>query len=131
MKMGKWYGPVTTVIAIIYTTSFLNNMISVLALLFAYIINFKMLTGILRYVLNYKIYKKLKTQDGFPTFAKTTSDVFSDELYISEKREKAKMKEAAAKRPVKVMDIGLDDKPKKDDGAWNAFDYMDEKDEQK
>jgi hypothetical protein len=57
--------------------------------------------------------------------------VFSDELYISEKREKAKMKEAAAKRPVKVMDIGLDDKPKKDDGAWNAFDYMDEKDEQK
>lgn len=131
MKMGKWYGPVTTVIAIIYTTTFMNNMISVLALLLAYIYNIKMLVGIVRYVLNYKIYKKLKTQDGFPTFAKTTSELYAGKLYITEKREKVKMMEAAAKRPVKVMDIGFDEKPKKDEGAWNAFNYMDEKDEGK
>jgi hypothetical protein len=130
MKMGKWYAPITMIFAILYTTSFMNNMISVIALLVAYIVNFKMLVGLLRYILNYKIYKKLKTQDGFPTFTKTTADLFADQIYIVEKQDKIN-KTNVGMKPVKVMDIGLDDKPKKDEGAWNAFDYMDEKDEEK
>jgi hypothetical protein len=90
-----------------------------------------MLVGLLRYVLNYKIYSKLKTQDGFPSFTKSTTDLLADKLYIVEKREKVKKLEETVARRVKVMDIGYDDGVKKDEGAWNAFDYMDEKDEEK
>ena len=47
-----------------------------------------------------------------------------------EKREPVVKGNLQQKR-VKVMNIGYDDKPKKDEGAWNAFDYMDEKAEEK
>ena len=128
MKMGKWYAPITLILAFMYTTTFLNSVISAFLLVAAYIVNFRMLVGILVYILNYKIYKKLSTQEGFPSFIRTTADLYADKMYIVEKPVINKKTEPS-QRVVRVMDIGLDDKPKKDEGAWNAFNYMDEKDD--
>lgn len=126
MKMGRWYAPVTMLVAVIYSLTLAVSDISVLLLLGAYFFGFRMFTGIIRYTLNYKNYKILSKQAGFPTFIRTTADLYGDRLYIVEKREPVVKGNLQQKR-VKVMDIGYDDEPKKDEGAWNAFNYMDEK----
>lgn len=130
MKMGRWYAPVTMLIAILYSLTLATSTISAFMLAAAYFVGFRMFTGLIRYVLNYKSYKILSTQNGFPTFIRTTADIYGDRLYIVEKREPVVKGNLQQKR-VKVMNIGYDDKPKKDEGAWNAFDYMDEKAEEK
>ncbi len=130
MKMGRWYAPITMLIAIIYSLSLAISDISVLMLIGAYLAGFRMFTGVIRYILNYKSYKILSKQAGFPTFIRTTADLYADKMYIVEKRELIKKKDPS-QRVIRVMDIGYDNKPKKDDGPWNAFDYMDEKTDEK
>ena len=129
MKMGKWYAPVTMLIAVAYTCMLINSDISMIMVIASFAAGHRMFTGMLRYILNYKSYKLLSTQSGFPTFIKTTADLYGDKLYIVEKREPLKKKDLS-QRAVKVMDIGYDNKPKKDEGAWNAFNYMDENKEE-
>lgn len=129
MKMGKWYAPITVIVSIIYSLLICaNSAFSLFFLLAAYIYNFGLVISVIRYILNYKIYKALSTQEGFPTFIRNTADLYGDKLYIVEKRPSLKKGEFSD-RPVKVMDIGYDNTTKKDEGAWNAFNYMDEKED--
>ena len=130
MNMGRWYAPITMFIAIIYSLSLATSAISVLMLAGAYLVGFRMFTGVIRYILNYKSYKILSKQTGFPTFIRTTADLYADKMYIVEKQAPL-VKKDPSQRVVRVMDIGYDNKPKKDEGAWNAFDYMDEKADEK
>ena len=129
MKMGKWYAPLTLLAATVYMFSNVRTEIGFLCLLGAYVFNFGMVLGTIRYVLNYRLYKALSTQPGFPSFIRTTADLYGGQMYILEPQEPV-IKKAPSPRPVKVMDIGFDDKPKEDTGAWNAFGYMDEKDDE-
>lgn len=129
MKMGRWYAPVTMIIGVLYSFTLANSEIAIFMIIGAYLAGFRMFLGMICYVLNYKNYKILSKQAGFPTFIRTTADLYGDRLYIVEKREPAVRGNLQQKR-VKVMDIGYDNKPKKDEGAWNAFNYMDEKKEE-
>ena len=129
MKMGKWYAPITMLIAVVYSLSLMNSTISAFMLAGAYIFGFRMLTNTIRYALNYKNYRLLSTQTGFPTFIRTTADLYGSKMYIVDKPV-AKVRKDPSQRVVRVMDIGYDNKPKKDEGAWNAFDYMDENKEE-
>lgn len=126
MKMGKWYAPLTLLAATIYMGINVRNSIGMLCLIGAFVFNFGMVLGTLRYILNYRIYKELSVQPGFPSFIQTTADKYGDQLYITE-AQAPRPAMPQGKRPVKVMDIGFDDKPEADTGAWNAFDYMDKK----
>lgn len=129
MKMGKAYAPVPLVIATIYTFSIsITNVISFMCVVGAFLFNFGVVIGFVRYILNYKIYKRLSQCEGFPSFIRSTADLYADQLYIVEKPAPRK-KADPSQRKVKVMDIGYDTKPKEDEGAWNAFDYMDKKDD--
>ena len=46
-------------------------------------------------------------------------------MYILEDEPKVEKKPPVNKEKL-VMNIGYDEKPKADEGAWNAFNYMDE-----
>ncbi len=83
--------------------------------------------GTLRFLLNYPTYKQLSVMEGFPTFIRTTADLYGDKMYIVEKREPV-VKKDLSQRQAKVMNIGYDEpkKEQKQDKGWNAFDYMDE-----
>lgn len=78
--------------------------------------------SIIRFYLNYRSYKALKGLPGFPSFISTTSDLYGDKMYITEKPvTPAKKVNGQGKF---VMNIGYDEPEKKEDKAWNAFDYM-------
>ncbi len=124
MKMGRGFAPIFILIGVIYSCVMMNSEICLLLVLGAYIINRGIIFGTIRYVLNYKIYKQLKKERGFPSFIRTTADLYADKLYIIDKDETIRKKDPS-QRVVRVMDIGYDNKPEKDEGAWNAFDYMD------
>ncbi len=128
MKMGKWYAPLTLLAATVYMFATVKNDIGLLCILGAFAFNFGLVLGTIRYVLNYRLYKELSKQPGFPSFIQTTADKYGSQLYVTEPMQPRPT--TPTKRPVKVMDIGFDDKPKKDTGAWNAFDYMDKKDDE-
>ena len=55
----------------------------------------------------------------------TTSNMSIAQSSVVEKKEVAKRLDPR-QRVFQVMDIGYDNEPKKEDKAWNAFDYMDE-----
>ena len=61
---------------------------------------------------------------GFPSFITTTSDRYGEKMYITEAPVKP-VKNIYGKKTI-VMNIGYDEPEKKEDKAWNAFDYMDE-----
>jgi hypothetical protein len=75
-----------------------------------------------RWLFNLPIYKKLSKEPGFPSFVENTADIYGEQLYIIEKKEPLKK---LPKLETIKMDIGYE-KPKKEEKAWNAFDYMDE-----
>ncbi len=127
MKQNKWYGALITGAAVIYTVTSSNHILGFLFLIGAYCVNPGIIFGTIRFALNYKIYKQLSKEEGFPSFIRTTADLYGDKLYIVEKQPPKKKVDPAI-RKVKVMNIGEDDTPKNvDNGAWNAFDYMDKK----
>ena len=85
--------------------------------------------SIIRFYLNYGTYKQLKSLPGYPSFITTTSDRYGDKMYIAEEPVKP-VKNIYGKKTI-VMNIGYDEPPKKEDKAWNAFDYMDEQNNSK
>ncbi len=85
--------------------------------------------SIIRFYMNYSTYKVLKTLPGFPSFITTTSDRYGDKMYIIEKPV-APVKKVNGQNKI-VMNIGFDEPKKKEDKAWNAFDYMDEQNNSK
>ena len=129
LKMGKFIGVPIIVIGILCTSAFFVSPISAIFTVGAFIINPGMILGTIRFVLNYKYYKELSTMEGFPSFIRTTADLYGDKIYIVEKKEVVKRVDPSQK-VVQVMDIGYGKEEKKEDKAWNAFDYMDEKEEE-
>ncbi len=138
MKMGKWYGAVITLIGVIIGFVInLNNVetfsIDELGCFFIYLcamgVNNGIIFGTIRFLLNYRTHKELSKMEAYPTFVRTTADLYGDKMYIVEKP-KPIVKSDPSQRKVKVMNIGVEpEKKKADDGAWNAFNYMDEAEE--
>ncbi len=134
MKMGKLRGAFEALIALgIYASLGVfvgpgGNGIPMIFIFVSSVFNIIIVLPTLRYILNHHIYRQLSTQEGFPTFIRTTSDKYAKDLYIVEKEPKVEKKQTGNKNKI-VMDIGYDEKPKADEGAWNAFNYMDEEKE--
>ena len=84
--------------------------------------------SIIRFYANYGTYKQLKVLPGFPSFISTTTDLYGDKWYITEKPV-APVKKVNGQNKI-VMNIGFDEPQKKEDKAWNAFDYMEENDKE-
>ncbi len=129
MKLGKLFGAFLTMASIICCWSvpfiFGENFASTAFVVFAGIYSIFIVIPVIRFVMNHHIYRELSTQEGFPSFVRTSADLYGDKLYIVEKREKIK-REKLSPDGVLRMDIGYDEVKKKEDKAWNAFDYMDD-----
>ena len=131
MKMGKLRGAFETLIALgVYAAigGFVGgggNGIPMVFIFVSSLVNIIIVLPTLRYIINYHIYRQLSTQEGFPTFIRTYSQKYAKDMYILEDEPKVEKKLPGNKEKI-VMNIGYDEKPKADEGAWNAFNYMDE-----
>ncbi len=133
MKMDKWYGGVITLVAVLlgFYANYIDGLKASAPMLLIYscalLSNIGIIFGTIRFLLNYPTYKQLSVMEGFPTFIRTTADLYGDKMYIVEKPKPIERKDPS-QRQVKVMDIGYDEpkKEEKQDKGWNAFDYMDE-----
>lgn len=125
IKMSEAIGPYMTLgVLIVYCLTVSNNFVSAAFALATIILGIPTILCSIRCILNRHIYKELSKYEGFPHFIKTTADLYGDKLYIIEKTEPVK-RQQKTKDGMIIMDIGYDEKPKKDDGPWNAFDYRD------
>ena len=131
MKMGKLRGAFETLVALgVYASigGFVGgggNGIPMVFIFVSSLANIIIVLPTLRYIINHHIYRQLSTQEGFPTFIRTYSQKYAKDMYILEKEPKVEKPQPINKEKL-VMNIGYDEKPKADDGAWNAFNYMDE-----
>lgn len=131
MKMGNLRGAFETLIALgVYASigGFVGgggNGIPMVFIFVSSLVNIIIVLPTLRYIINYHIYRQLSTQEGFPTFIRTYSQKYAKDMYILEDEPRAEKKPPVNKEKL-VMNIGYDEKPKADEGAWNAFNYMDE-----
>ncbi|MBP3560804.1 MAG: hypothetical protein J6K49_09095 [Clostridia bacterium] len=131
MKMGNLRGAFETLIALgVYASigGFVGgggNGIPMVFIFVSSLVNIIIVLPTLRYIINYHIYRQLSTQEGFPTFIRTYSQKYAKDMYILEDEPRAEKKQPVNKEKL-VMNIGYDEKPKADEGAWNAFNYMDE-----
>ena len=130
MKNGYTYGAFVTLGAVVYSFAMINEVISLFLVLGAYIFNFGILVAPIIFLINKPIYNRLSEMEGFPTFVRTTADLYGSQMYILDK--KPPIVKRTNKDHFITMNIGYDDEPKKpeEDKAWNAFDYMDEKKEE-
>ena len=131
MKMGKLRGAFETLVALgIYASigGFVGSGGNGIPMVFVFVsslVNIIIVLPTLRYIINHHIYRQLSTQEGFPTFIRTYSQKYAKDMYILEDEPKVEKKLPGNKEKI-VMNIGYDEKPKADEGAWNAFNYMDE-----
>ena len=131
MKMGNLRGAFETLIALgVYASigGFVGGGGNGIPMVFVFVsslVNIIIVLPTLRYIINYHIYRQLSTQEGFPTFIRTYSQKYAKDMYILEDEPRAEKKPPVNKEKL-VMNIGYDEKPKADEGAWNAFNYMDE-----
>lgn len=130
MKNGYTYGAFVTLGAVVYSFAMINEVISLFLVVGAYIFNFGILVAPIIFLINKPIYNRLSEMEGFPTFVRTTADLYGSQMYILDK--KTPIVKRTNKDHFITMNIGYDDEPKKpeEDKAWNAFDYMDEKKEE-
>lgn len=126
MKMGYTSGAVITLCAVVYSFNMLNSPISVFLLVAGYVVNIGIIIAPIIFLINKRIYNELSTMEGFPTFVRSTADLYGSQMYIVEERPRVEKK--TGKDHFITMNIGYDEKEKKpeEDKAWNAFDYMDE-----
>lgn len=130
MKLNELHGPFVVLGSVLYFFTLSGSGYGVFFMLGALCVNPWIIISPLRFLLNYKLFKKLSKMDGFPTFAKTTGETYGKYMYILEERPKPPPKKS--KDDIIVMDIGFDEPPnKQEDKGWNAFDYMDENKENK
>ena len=131
MKMGKLYGAIVTLLSLFMYLGlgFLigagGNGIPCTWIMVTSLINIKIFLPTVRYIINYPMYKELSTHQGFPSFVRNFADIYGSKMDIVEKREPVKRRILSDNEKIE-MNIGYDDEPKKEDKAWNAFDYMDE-----
>ncbi len=125
VKMSNICGPFITLgVLLLYCTTVMTNFMSAAFALGALLFGVPTILCSIRFILNYHIYKGLSKYEGFPHFIKTTAELYGDKLYIVDKKEPVKQQKKT-KDGMIIMDIGYDEKSKKDDGPWNAFDYRD------
>lgn len=131
MKTGNLRGAFETLVAIgLYASVgfFVGGSGNGIPSVFVFVVslyNIIIVLPTLRFIINHHIYRQLSTQKGFPTFIRTYSQKYAKDLYILEDEPNVEKKQPVNKAKI-VMDIGYDEKPKQDEGAWNAFNYMDE-----
>ena len=131
MKMGNLRGAFETLAALgVYASigGFVGgggNGIPMVFIFVSSLVNIIIVLPTLRYIINYHIYRQLSTQERFPTFIRTYSQKYAKDMYILEDEPRVEKKPPVNKEKL-VMNIGYDEKPKADEGAWNAFNYMDE-----
>ncbi len=131
IKMGKGFAPYGIFIVVaLYLSSVMNNFMSAGLAIGFLILSRRVWLACIMCIINRPIYKALSKETGFPYFIRNTADLYGDEMYIVEKREPIKRRVLSDNEKIE-MNIGYDDKPKKEDKAWNAFDYMDEEREEK
>ncbi len=138
MKLGKLFGGFITIASIFMYASIIfsvpwgdSSLPIPVAFGFATsVYNITILLPAIRFIINYSMYKELSTHEGFPSFVRTTADLYADKMYIVEKRAPIKTRRLTDDEKFHI-DIGVDEKPKKEDMAWNAFDYMDEEKDEK
>jgi hypothetical protein len=130
MKNGYTYGAFVTLGAVVYSFAMINEVVSLFLVVGAYIFNFGILVAPIIFLINKPIYNRLSEMEGFPTFVRTTADLYGSQMYILDK--KPPIVKRTNKDHFITMNIGYDDEPKnpEEDKAWNAFDYMDEKKEE-
>ena len=132
MKMGKLRGAFEALISLGAYASLAvfvganGNGIPMMFIFVTSLVNILIVIPTLRYIVNHHIYRQLSTQEGFPTFIRTYSQKYAKDLYILEDEQPIAKRNKITKDGMFVMDIGYDEKPKADEGAWNAFDYMDD-----
>lgn len=126
LKLGKAFAPygVFAVVSV-YFVFVMNNFMSAGLAIGFMLLSYRVWIACVMCIINRPIYKALSKEEGFPSFIRNTADLYGDKAYIVEKREPVKRRVISDNEKIE-MNIGYDDKPKKDDRAWNAFDYMDE-----
>ena len=130
LKQSRVFAPYGIfVVVVLYLGTVMTNVISLgLAIAFV-VLSFRVWIACFMSIINRPIYKALSKEEGFPSFIRNTADLYGDEVYIVEKREPLKKRVIGDDEKI-VMNIGFDEKPEKEDKAWNAFDYMDEEREE-
>lgn len=131
MKMGKLYGAIVTLLALFmyFGLGFYigadGNAIPCTWITITSLINIKLFLPTVRYIINYPMYKELSHHEGFPSFVRNFADLYGSKMYIVEKREPIKRRVLSDNEKIE-MNIGFqEEKPKKEEKGWNAFDYMD------
>ncbi len=131
MKMGNLRGAFEALIAVVMYAALAlvvgagGNGIPMVFVFVTSLVNIIIVLPTLRYIINYHIYSELSTQEGFPSFIRTYSQKYAKDMYILEEQQPIAKQQKITREGMIVMDVGYDEKPKEDEGAWNAFDYMD------
>ncbi len=129
LKMSKAFAPYGIfVVVAFYLVSVMNNFISAGLAIGFLVCSYRVWRACIMCIINRPIYKALSKEEGFPSFIRNTADLYGEQAYIVEKHEPIKRRVLSDNEKI-VMNIGLDEEPKKADKAWNAFDYMDEEKE--
>lgn len=130
MKIGYTSGAILTLAAVAYSFCMVNSVLALVFVIGAYVCNFGIIISPIRFLINKRIYNRLSTMEGFPTFIRTTADLYGSQMYITEERPRVEKK--MGKDHFITMNIGYDEPKKPEEGkAWNAFDYMDEENKEK
>ncbi len=126
LKMSKAFAPYGIFIVVaLYLGCVMNNFMSAGLAIGFLILSRRVWLACIMCIINRPIYRALSKEEGFPSFIRNTADLYGEQAYIVEKKDTLKRKNSSYNEK-KVMNIGYDEEPKKEDKAWNAFDYMDE-----
>lgn len=129
LKLSKAFAPYGIfVVVAMYLSCVMNNFVSAGLAVGFLILSRRVWVACIMSIINRPIYKALSKEEGFPSFIRNTADLYGEQAYIVEKREPIKRRILSDDEKI-VMNIGFDEEPKKEDKAWNAFDYMDEEKE--
>ena len=125
LKMSKAFAPYALfAIVAVYLPLVMNNFMSAGLAVGFLILSYRVWIACIMCIINRPIYVALSKEKGFPSFIRNTADLYGDEMYVVEKDSPIKRNGVSNNEKI-IMNIGYDE-PKKEDKAWNAFDYMDE-----
>lgn len=128
MKLNELAGPFIVLGGMASLFVFNGNGFGLAFVLGAIAMNPYIIISPIKFLLNYKTYKKLSVMEGFPTFMRTAGEEYGKDIYILEERPEPLKKKG--KEGFITIDIGYDEPAKKkEEKGWNAFDYMDEQKE--
>lgn len=122
LKTSKAFAPYGIfAVVLVYLVSVMNNFMSVGLAIGFVLLSRRVWLACIMCIINRPIYKALSKEEGFPSFIRNTADLYGEQAYIVEKQAPIKRKVINDNEKIE-MNIGFDDKPKKEDKGWNAFD---------